>query len=503
MPAAPFRLRPSQRPPHAPRAQPLPEGVSLALQVAGVGGACLAALALFAAHPASPYASVPEVAAARHLAAVLFWKAVDGVYNPLHYALVAAANAALLLVALLLPLLQTLPEAALLAVTELGGLVLDVTLVLAAAARAAALRLAYLLVLSLDWVVNAALNVLIDADAAAKALFSWALSKDPAGLALSLLLARPFEAPARLLLAAAKLGAQWTMAAVELACALLFATPALLGVLVLPLAYAVHAVLRRARRTVVTEPQLSFSAAELQARLARLQPLTVPPLPVAEKAAELEIVNFVNAAAQLQPLRAPPLPLDALRAANEAAGVGGLSRAAAVDAVVERDPGRAQYTVSSSTVVSLPQQPASYDGLQAVKAEMDALSRVVQQLPPLADARRASGAQAEAAAAAAALAQAELALAEAEAAFSEMSGTISATTTTVTSLSAAAAPVGGTEKRVLGNGPGRTSPVKAALIRGLAAGLSVASQAEEAGTGKRRAQREGGSKAASPEPSQE
>jgi hypothetical protein len=63
---------------HARAARPAQEGRSdgsLVLQAALVVAALGCALALFAAHPASPYAALPEVIFARKLAVGLFWKA--------------------------------------------------------------------------------------------------------------------------------------------------------------------------------------------------------------------------------------------------------------------------------------------------------------------------------------------------------------------------------------------------------------------------------------------
>ena len=395
-------------------------------------------------------------------------------HNVFEVLFVALCNVVLTVASFLLPFLETLPEASLLAVTELGGLALDIVLVLAASAKALFLRLVYLSVFSLDVSFGVALNALVDADAALKGLLGWLVSLDPFGVVLSLLLARPFELPARLLLGGTKLVAQWTMAGVELAASALFATPALFGCLLIPLAYATYAVFRRARRTVVREPQLSFGAQELAAKVALLRPLQIPPLPVEEKRAELETLNFVNAAAQLRPLRPPPLPVEALRAANAQEGVDQLSRAEAVDAVLERKEVQARYSISSSTVVSMPAPAPAYEGLAAVKANMGALERAVSALPSLMApaARRAGGAVEETKATAAALADAQAALAEAEAAFNAVDGGMSATTTTVTSLDVAPAET--------------TGEGKAALFRGLASGLDQASAKESSGTQKRR-----------------
>lgn len=397
---------------------------------------------------------------------------VDAVYNTFQLLFVALCNVVLTVASFLLPFIETLPEASLLAVTELGGLALDILLVLAASAKALFLRLVYLSVFSLDVSFGVALNALVDADAALKGLLGWLVGLDPFGVLLSLLLARPFELPARLLLGGTKLVAQWTMAGVELAASALFATPALFGCLLIPVAYAAYAVFRRARRTVVTEPQLSFGAQELAAKVALLRPLQIPPLPVEEKRAELETLNFVNAAAQLRPLRPPPLPVEALREANAEEGVDSLSRAEAVDALLERTEVQARYSISSSTVVSMPAPSGSFDGLAAVKANMSALGRAVNALPPLMapGGRGAAGAGAESAATAAALADAQAALAEAEAAFNAVDGGMSATTTTVTSLDVDPS----------------ASEAQAALFRGLASGLGTASATELSGTQKRR-----------------
>ena len=450
----------------------------------------------------------------------------DTVVNPLQYVGVFAANLVLQAWAVLLPVLQTLPEALLLAVTELGSLVLDVTLVLTAAFKAVLLKAVYWSVYCLDVLLQALGALLAALDAWLKSLLAWLLSKDPLGLLLSLLLARPFSGLAHLLLGGTKAAVQWTMVAVETACALLYAAPAALGVVLIPALYVAAAVWRRARRVVVSEPPLSFTLAELDERVARLQPLRVPPLPIEEKRIENELVGFVNAVgANLQPLRVPPLNLDQLAASNAAAGAGSLTRAQAVDATLERVPLQASYSVVSSTEVTMGQPSAGYDGLAAVRQQMDSLQRTVANLPPLADAQLANQAREQAEAAAVALAQAEAALAEAEAAFYAIDSSVTATTTTTTTLQTgvddaaatlqdgidiarpegldpatpkqpgaprAAAPRAQTPsetKRIsrsasgdVGNGPDRRSGVKDALIRGLAAGLGVAADVEKSDT---------------------
>jgi hypothetical protein len=452
----------------------------------------------------------------------------DWVVNPLQYAGVFAANVVLQAWAVLLPVLQTLPEALLLAVTELGSLVLDVTLVLTAAFKAVLLKAVYVAVYCLDVLLQALGALLADVDAWLKSLLAWLLSKDPLGLVLSLLLARPFSGLAHLLLGGTKALVQWTMVAVETACALLYAAPASLGVVLIPALYVAAAVWRRARRVEVSEPPLSFTLAELDERVARLQPLRVPPLPVEEKRIENELVGFVNAVgANLQPLRVPPLDLDQLAASNAAAGADTLTRAQAVDASVERVPLQASYSVVSSTEVTMGQPSAGYDGLAAVRQQMDSLQRTVANLPPLADAQLAKQAREQAESAAVALAQAEAALAEAEAAFYAIDSSVTASTTTTTTLrmdgfddaatmqegidtarpaalppkqpraqqpaapraasAAVQAPASSETQRITraapasaaeGNGPQRRSGVKDALIRGLAAGLGVAADVE-------------------------
>lgn len=425
-------------------------------------------------------------------------------YNPLHYTAVALTNAALFAWSLLLPVLQTLPEATLLAVTELGALVLDVTLILAAAAKAVLLKAVYWGVFVLDVLLQSVSMLFADVDGWLKSLIDWLLSKDPLGLLLSLLLARPFTGLAHLLLGTTKLAVQWSMAAVETACAVLYAAPAGLGVVLLPLLYVAAAVWRRARRVVVSEPPLAFTLDELEQRVSRLQPLRVPALPIEEKRLENEYVGFVNAVGTtLQPLRVPPLDVDALTAANAADGVNAVTRAQAVDATMERTPLQASYSVVSSTEVTMNRPPAGYDGLEAVREQMDSLQRTVANLPPLADAKLAEQAREQARAAAIALAQAEAALAEAEAAFYAVDSTVTATTTTTTvlrdtddasktmrvgvsSAKPQGVPPGASETvritRVQGNGPDRTSDVKDALIRGLAAGIRVATDVEASGT---------------------
>ncbi len=444
----------------------------------------------------------------------------DGIYNPLHLAAVTAVNLVLAALAYALPVLETLPEAVLLAVTELGGLLLDVTLVVAAAAKAATLKAVYVAVLVLDALVGVLAGGVVDVDSWLKALLDWLLAHDPVGLLLALLLARPFTAPAELLLSATKVSIQWTMAAVETACAVVYATPAALGVAIIPAAYIAHAVWRRARRVVIAEPPLSFTLEELDAKVAQLQPLYVPPLPILEKQIENEIVGFVNAVGTLQPLRVPPLPTAELAASNAELRVDQLTRAQAVDAVIERAPLDTSYSVTSSTVVTMGQPADGYDGLAAVRASVGAFERTVAGLPPLADERK-SGAAEQAAVAALALSAAEAALAEAEAAFYAIDSPISATTTTVTSMAQGGAPVGGTLKRTvaspapappvpaeavvaprapvtrapnvsvtasgdageLGNGPSRNSILKDVLIRGVAASLGVAGAVERAAGG--------------------
>ena len=324
----------------------------------------------------------------------------DTVVNPLQYVGVFAANLVLQAWAVLLPVLQTLPEALLLAVTELGSLVLDVTLVLTAAFKAVLLKAVYWSVYCLDVLLQALGALLAALDAWLKSLLAWLLSKDPLGLLLSLLLARPFSGLAHLLLGGTKAAVQWTMVAVETACALLYAAPAALGVVLIPALYVAAAVWRRARRVVVSEPPLSFTLAELDERVARLQPLRVPPLPIEEKRIENELVGFVNAVgANLQPLRVPPLNLDQLAASNAAAGADSLTRAQAMDATLERVPLQASYSVVSSTEVTMGQPSAGYDGLAAVRQQMDSLQRTVANLPPLADAQLANQAREQAEAA--------------------------------------------------------------------------------------------------------
>ncbi len=464
-----------------------------------------------------------------------------------------AINLLLATLAYVLPVVETLPEAMLLAVTELGGLLLDCALVVAAAAKAATLKLVYLAVLMLDALIGVVAGGVVDLDGALKHLIDWLLSRDPVGLLLSLLLARPFTAPAAMLLSATKLVIQYTMSAVELACAVAYATPAALGVALIPAAYIAHAVWRRARRVVISEPPLSFTLEELDAKVAMLTPLFVPPLPILEKQIENEIVGFVNAVGTLQPLRVPPLPTAELRASNAALGVELLTRAQSVDAVVERAPLDTSYSITSSTVVTMPQPADGYEGLAAVRASVGSFERSVAGLPPLADAKRARAASAEASAAALALSAAEAALAEAEAAFYAIDSPMSATTTTMTTMAQAGSPVGGTLKRTVdaaamlaaardaaaggggsgvpdyvqsplrtesaaavvrssssvsssvksesssggsaGNGPERSSLLKEALIRSVAASLGVAGAVERAASGTQRLQ----GKAAAPQ----
>ena len=570
---------PAARRPSAPQ-QSRSELLTLVGQAALVVAVFGAALAWFAASPDSPYAALPEVTFARKLAVGIFWKArpaaprrlasaarrspatasspnagprranahstplptraprrhtqvADGIYNPLHLACVTAINLLLAALAYVLPVVETLPEAVLLAVTELGGLLLDCALVVAAALKAVTLKAVYVAVLLLDACVGALAALLTDTDAALRTLYEWFMSRDPGGLLLSLLLARPFTAPAELLLQATKVSIQWTMAAVETLAALAYATPAALGVALIPAAYVVHAVWRRARRVVIAEPPLTFTLEELDAKVAQLTPLYVPPLPILEKQIENEIVGFVNAVGSLEPLRVPPLPNAELSASNDAVGASNLTAAQRVDAVVDRAPLDTSYSITSSTVVTMQTPDAGYDGLAAVRASVGAFERTVAGLPPLADAQRAADASEEAAAAALALSAAEAALAEAEAAFYAIDGPISATTTTVTSMSQKGVPVGGTLKRTVdaaaalagaaeatyvpaqeapdasatvarkprtvaplvapvevavpegdaGNGPARSSVLKEALIRGVAASLGVAGAVERAASG--------------------
>ncbi len=448
---------------------------------------------------------------------------VDGIYNPLHLLFVTTVNVVLAVLAYVLPVVETLPEAVLLAVTELGGLVLDLALVFIAAAKALLLKAVYVVVFLLDSLLAGVASLFANVDAFLKSLLDWLLAKDPLGVLLSLLLARPFTGPAHILLATTKVGIQWTMAAVEYACALIYAAPAALGVVLIPTLYVAHAVWRRARRVVVAEPPLAFTVEELEAKVAQLEPLRVPALPILEKQVENEIVGFVNAVGTLQPLRVPPLDVDSLAAQNTRDGVDRLSRAQSVDADVQRAESNTSYSVTSSTVVSMNTPADGYDGLAAVRAKMDSFERSVAALPPLADASRAKEARTEAEAAALALAAAEAALAEAEAAFYAIDGSIAATTTTVTTLSqgeevagmlrstidtaaaisdadtstkatplpptstptpvkpsAAVTPEGTQRLRSqVGNGPQRSSVLKDVLIRGLAASLNVASAVEE------------------------
>jgi hypothetical protein len=449
---------------------------------------------------------------------------VDGIYNPLHLACVTAINVLLAALAYVLPVIETLPEAVLLAVTELGGLLLDCALVVAAAAKAATLKAVYLAVLLLDALIGVFVAGVVDFDALLKSLADWFMGRDPVGLLLSLLLARPFTAPAALLLQATKVSIQAAMFAVETLCAVAYATPAALGVALIPAAYIIHAVWRRARRVVIAEPPLSFTLEELDAKVAQLTPLFVPPLPILEKQIENEIVGFVNAVGTLSPLRVPPLPTAELAASAEALGLSTMTRAQAVDAVVERAPLDTSYSITSSTTVTM-EGPGEYDGLTAVRASVGAFERTVAGLPPLADAVRAKGASEEASAAALALSAAEAALAEAEAAFYAIDSPITATTVTRTTMAQAGAPVGGTLKRTVdaaallagargelatgsvldegrsvmaadaareqakaaadaaGNGPERSSLLKEVLIRGVAASLGVAGAVERAAGG--------------------
>jgi hypothetical protein len=159
---------------------------------------------------------------------------------------------------------------------------------------------------------------------------------------------------------------------------------------------------------------------------------------VAEKAAEVEIMGFVNALATLPPLAVPPFsPLnERLAEENAASGADALPRAAAVNAEVTRDPQAEQrYSVRSATTVTMAQPREAYDGLAAARGAVSAFEAAVAGLPPLADSQRAAAAAEQAAAAAEALAVAEAALAEAEQAFYALDGTIAVTTTTTSSLS--------------------------------------------------------------------
>lgn len=149
------------------------------------------------------------------------------------------------------------------------------------------------------------------------------IGEDALKWTVAILMYRPFESLAALLLTTSKLLIQFSMELVEYACAAIYAAPAIVGFLLIPAVYIGLAVLRRSRRIVVQEPQLTYSVQEFEQKVAQLQPLMVPPLPIAEATAELQVGQLMTrVTTELQPLTVPPFPVAEMAAMSAAAEAG-------------------------------------------------------------------------------------------------------------------------------------------------------------------------------------
>ena len=70
---------------------------------------------------------------------------------------------------------------------------------------------------------------------------------------------------------------------------------------------------------MIQEPPLALTVTEFQDRVDALPRLYVPPLPIPEATAQVQVAGFVNrVSTELQPLQVPPFPAAELAAATAA-----------------------------------------------------------------------------------------------------------------------------------------------------------------------------------------
>lgn len=217
--------------------------------------------------------------------------------------------------------IQTIPDILLLATTELGGIVLDVGLVVLAALKAVTLKLLYFAAVIIEKLFGWFPSVEASLEGSVLTMLRM-IGEDALKWTVAIAMYRPFESLAALLLTTSKLVIQFAMEVVEYTCAAIYAAPAIVGFLVIPAIYVALAVYRRSRKIIVEEQQLTYSLAEFEGKVAQLQTLIVPPLPIPEATAEQQIGQLMaRVNTELQPLTVPPLPvveMAALSAATEA-----------------------------------------------------------------------------------------------------------------------------------------------------------------------------------------
>lgn len=269
--------------------------------------------------------------------------------------------------------IQTIPDILLLGTTEIGGLVLDVCLVALAAIKALVLKAVYFVAVILEklfgWFpsVEASLNERFLATLAM-------LGEDALKWGIAILMYRPFESLAALLLTTSKLLIQFAMEVVEYACAAIYAAPAVVGFLLIPAVYVALAVCRRSRRIVVEEPPLTYSVQEFEGKVAQLQQLVVPPLPIAEATAEKQIGELMaRVNSELQPLTVPPLPVAELAALNAAAEARARAEVAGskktvvninTSTVVDARSKKSSTTTTTTNVLKVQEETGKYDGFE-------------------------------------------------------------------------------------------------------------------------------------------
>lgn len=314
-------------------------------------------------------------------------------------------------------MIQTVPDILLLATTEIGGLVLDVSLVLLAALKALVLKTVYFAAIIIEKLFGWFPSVEARLEGSIMTLLSM-IGEDALKWAVAIMMYRPFESLAALLLTTSKLVIQFAMEVVEYACAAIYAAPAIVGFLLIPAVYVALAVYRRSRRIVVEEPQLTYSVAEFEGKVAQLQPLVVPPLPIAEATAEAQIGQLMSrVTTELQPLTVPPLPvaeMAALSAATEAraradiaaskrtvvnintstvidarnkkGGAASVSSSSTLTGGLSKSMTTTTTTSTSSNVRKVQEESGQqYDGFEAVRQAANSFRSTVSNLPTIAD----------------------------------------------------------------------------------------------------------------------
>lgn len=257
-----------------------------AAQFAAVAAASAACFSLFLV--SSPWSNLAEVATLRSALSPHLLRCVDALAAPLHAALVWLALGALSVAHAALPLVDALPDAAALLLTELAGLVFDAARLVAAVLRAVGLRFLYLCLVGFDGGLAVAGGALLRIEVWARLAWASLAAADPAGLVAEVAMARPFANVAPALLGAFRTACVAAMGVLEYAVAVLHVAPAAVGVLLVPALFVARAVWRRARRVVITEPPAAYTPAELEARIAalpRLAPTVVTASPLLIEAA--------------------------------------------------------------------------------------------------------------------------------------------------------------------------------------------------------------------------